>query len=246
VKYIVRKAVVLAAGKSTRIAPLAQGLPKPLIEINGEPILARNLKWLAKSGIEEAWINLHYRAELIRDRIRDGCQLGLRVHYSDEREILGTAGGTRQIASKWTETFLVLYGDSLVRADLDLMHQVHSASRAHVTIGIFNRLQHPHTGLAGGSVIIDSDGYVVSFNEGTGPGSSSLVNAGLYLIEPDVISEIPAGSFCDFGRDLFPQLLASGVPINSHLIDGYCLGIDTPEAYRCAVRLIKQGSVRLI
>ncbi|HEX4210270.1 MAG TPA: nucleotidyltransferase family protein [Candidatus Binataceae bacterium] len=245
-KSIVRKAVVLAAGKSTRIATLAQGLPKPLMEINGEAILMRNLKWLAQSGIEEAWINLHYRAELIRARVGDGEQLGLRVRYSHEREILGTAGGTRQIASEWKETCLVLYGDSLVRANLNLMQQVHRKSEAEVTIGLFSRMQHPHTGLAGGTVNVDSDGSVTSFSEGSCPESSALVNAGLYLLEPEAVRRIPAASFYDFGRDLFPQLLALGVPINSHLIEGYCLGIDTPEAYRRALRLIEQGSVRLI
>jgi NDP-sugar pyrophosphorylase family protein len=245
-KSKVCKAVVLAAGKSTRIASLAQGLPKPLIEINGEAILMRNLRWLAQSEIEEAWINLHYRAELIRERIGDGRRLGLRVRYSHEREILGTAGGVREIASEWKETFLVLYGDSLVRANLNLMQQAHHESGSAVTIGLFSRGQHPHTGLAGGTVTIGSNGGVKSFNEGSDAESSSLVNTGLYLIEPEAVRLIPRGSFYDFGRDLFPQLLASGVPINSHLIEGYCLGIDTPEAYGRALRLIEQGSVRLI
>jgi NDP-sugar pyrophosphorylase family protein len=245
-KSTVRRAVVLAAGKSTRIATLAQGLPKPLIEINGEAILARNLKWLAQSGIQEAWINLHYRAELIQERIGDGSQLGLEVHYSHEREILGTAGGVRQIASEWKETFVVLYGDSLVRANLSLMRQEHRERGADLTIGLFSRMQHPHTGLAGGTLTIGLDGRVTSFNEGPGAESSSLVNAGLYLLEPQTIERIPPASFYDFGRDLFPHLLASRAPINSHLIDGYCLGIDTPEAYGRALRLIEEGSVRLI
>lgn len=237
---------MLAAGKSTRIAKIAQGLPKPLMEINGEAILERNLKWLAQSGIEEAWINLHYRAEIIQARIRDGSQLGLTVRYSHEPEILGTAGGVRQIASEWNETFVVLYGDSLVRANLNLMQHEHSERGADVTIGLFSRLQHPHTGLAGGTVTIRPDGTVISFNEGSGAESSSLVNTGLYLLEPQIIERIPPASFYDFGRNLFPQLLASGVPINGHLIDGYCLGIDTPEAYGRALRLIEEGSVRLI
>lgn len=240
------KAVVLAAGKSTRIATLAQGLPKPLIEINGEAILTRNLKWLAQSGIEEVWINLHYRAELIRERVGDGRQLGLRVRYSHEREILGTAGGARQIASEWKEAFVVLYGDSLVRANLNLMREAHDKGEAAVTIGLFDSMQHPHTGLAGGTVTIGPDGSIMSFNEGSEAESSSLVNAGLYLLEPAALRRIPQASFCDFGHDLFPQLLASGVPINSHLIEGYCLGIDTPEAYGRALRLIEEGSVRLI
>jgi mannose-1-phosphate guanylyltransferase len=242
---MVCKAVVLAAGRSTRIAPLARGLPKPLIEIGGEAILVRNLRWLAACGIEEAWINLHYRPELIRDLIRDGGKLGLRVYYSEEREILGTAGGVRKIASDWSETFAVLYGDSLVTANLDQMWQAHRAGGAAITIGLFDRARHPHTGIAGGTVTTRPDERVASFNEGSGACPSSLVNAGLYLLEPAAVSQIPPGLFYDFGKDLFPHLLASGVPLNSHLIDGYCLGVDTPEAYRTALGLIDRGEIKL-
>ena len=135
----------------------------------------------------EAWINLHYRAEIIQARISDGSHLGLTVRYSHEPEILGTAGGVRQIASEWNETFVVLYGDSLVRANLNLMQHEHSERGADVTIGLFSRLQHPHTGLAGGTVTIRPDGTVISFNEGSGAESSSLVNTGLYLLEPQII-----------------------------------------------------------
>lgn len=240
-----RKAVVLAAGKSTRIASLAHGLPKPLIEINGEAILVRNLRWLAASGIEEAWINLHYQPELIRGLVGDGSTLGIQVHYSQEREILGTAGGVREIASKWIETFAVLYGDSLVRTDLDQMRRAHLASGAAVTIGLFDQTKHPHSGIAGGTVTARLGGRVVTFNEGDSIRSSPLVNAGFYLLEPEAVNRIPASLFYDFGKDLFPQLLSSGTPLNSHLIDGYCLGVDTPEAYETVLGLIDRGEVKL-
>jgi NDP-sugar pyrophosphorylase family protein len=240
-----RRAVVLAAGKSTRIAPLAGGLPKPLIEIGGEAILVRNLGWLAESGIDEVWINLHYRPEAIRGRIGDGRRLGLRVNYAYEQEILGTAGGVRRIATEWKESFLVVYGDSLVRANLALMQQAHRQSGAAVTIGLFDRTRHPHTGIAGGAVTVHADGRIASFREGATADASALVNAGLYLIEPEIVARIPPASFYDFARDLFPRLLELGVPIHSHIIAGYCLGIDTPEAYRQALRLIDEGTVKL-
>jgi NDP-sugar pyrophosphorylase family protein len=245
VNATVRKAAVLAAGKSTRIAPVAGALPKPLITIAGEAILARNLRWLAASGIEQVSINLHYEPEVIRQLIGDGSAFGLQVNYSYEQEILGTAGGVRRIASHWNETFLVVYGDSLVRANLPLMQQVHCASGAPITVGLFDRTRHPHTGIAGGAVTIEAQGRVVSFIEGAGAATSALVNAGIYLLEPEIVARIPPASFCDFARDLFPRLLAATVPINSHIIEGYCLGIDTPEAYRRALRLVDEGTVKL-
>jgi NDP-sugar pyrophosphorylase family protein len=245
VSAVARNAIVLAAGKSRRIAPLAGTLPKPLLEIGGVAILVRNLRWLAESGIEEVWINLHYRPEAIRERIGNGCRLGLRVNYSYEPEIRGTAGGVRGIASQWKETFLVVYGDNLVRANLASMQEAHRQSGAPVTIGLFDRRRQPHTGIAGGAVTVNSAGQVASFIEGATAGTSALVNAGLYIIEPEIVARILPASFYDFARDLFPQLLESAVPINSHVIDGYCLGIDTPEAYRQALRLIDEGRVKL-
>jgi NDP-sugar pyrophosphorylase family protein len=239
------QAVVLAAGKSTRIASIADGLPKPLLEIGGEAVLMRNLRWLAESGIEQVWINLHYRPEAIRQLVGDGGTLGLRVRYSYEPQLLGTAGGVRQIAAGWNETLLVLYGDSLVRADLGEMRHVHRRSGAPVTIGLFDRSRHPHTGIAGGTVTLNSSGSVVTLNEGGGAGLSSLVNAGLYLIEPEILLNIPAASFYDFGWQLFPLLLASGIRIRGHVIDGYCLGVDTPQAYQRALELIHEKRVEL-
>jgi NDP-sugar pyrophosphorylase family protein len=201
------RGIVLAAGKSTRIAALAGTSPKPLLEIAGEAILMRNLRWLARSGIEEVWINLHYRPDAIRERVKDGSELGLRVNYSHEHEILGTAGGVRRIASDWDEAFLVVYGDSLVRANLQLMQRAHRESGAPLTIGLFDRSRHPHTGIAGGSVAVNESGRIVSFVEGATAGSLSLVNAGLYIVEPEIVGRIPPASFYDFARDLFPQLL---------------------------------------
>jgi len=238
-------AIVLAAGKSTRIASVAAGRPKPLLEICGEAVLLRNLRWLAESGIEQVWINLHYRAEAIRECVGDGKRVGLQVRYSYEPEILGTAGGVRQIASGWNDTFLVVYGDSLVRTDLSAMQRAHRPGVSPITIGIFDRSRHPNTAIAGGTVNLGPDNRVTAFTEGGNAGLSPLVNAGIYLLEPPILSKVPAGEFYDFGRQLFPELLAAGVQIHAQLIDGYCLGIDTPQAYRRTLELIDEGMVEL-
>src|SRR4028118_201133 len=89
--------LVLAAGKSTRIQPVSGGLPKPLLQVQGQSILERNLKWLVDSGIHSVWINLHYRSEEIQKVIGTGENLGLKVSYSREPEILGTAGAYKKL-----------------------------------------------------------------------------------------------------------------------------------------------------
>ena len=239
------KALVLAAGKSTRITPVSGGLPKPLIRIAGETILGRNLVWLASEGIRDIWINLHYRPEEIREAIGDGSRFGVSVRYVNEPELLGTAGAVRNLAAEWKDTFLVVYGDSLVRLDLGAMFRTHRAHAPVATVALFDRRKHPHTAIAGGLVETTSDSRILAFAEGTSEPGRPLVNAGVYLLEPDVTADIPPGQAYDFGRDLFPGLLAAGRPLYGHVLDGYCLGVDTPESYREALRLIQTGAVVL-
>jgi NDP-sugar pyrophosphorylase family protein len=238
--------LVLAAGKSTRIASVAQGHPKPLIPLGGESILVRNLRWLGAEGVRRVWINLHYRPEEIRTVVGDGAHLGVDVQYVHEPEVLGTAGAVRNLAAQWTGTFLVVYGDNLLRLDLSPFLRFHRAHKAPVSVALFDRRSHPHTGIAGGRVVLGSDGRIQKFAEGGDEARSSLVNAGVYLLEPEIVSEIPAGRAYDFGRDLFPSLLTRGVPLYGYVIDGYCLGVDTPDSYQEAIRLIAAGKVVLM
>jgi NDP-sugar pyrophosphorylase family protein len=239
------KALVLAAGKSTRIAPVAAGRPKPLLPIAGESILGRNLRWLAAQGIRDVWINLHFEPEEIRSAVGSGSHYGLVVRYVYEPEILGTAGAVRNLADEWDRTFLVIYGDNLLSFDLQQFLDSHREQKPCVSVALFDRARHPHTGIAGGRVSLAPDGQVHEFSEGGLGHDSTLVNAGAYLVEPEVVKEIPPGRAYDFGRDLFPRLLAQGRPICGYLIDGYCLGLDTPDSYQRAVELVESGEVRL-
>lgn len=239
------KAIVLAAGKSSRIAPVTGGLPKPLLTIRKETILGRTLRWLSGQGITQVWINLHHRPEDIRSAIGDGSRFGVCIRYSYEPEILGTAGAVKNLASEWDRTFLVVYGDNLLSFDLQAFLALHMARKPCISVALFDRARHPHTGIAGGRVRLASDGRIQEFSEGDSGQGSTLVNAGVYLVEPDVVAEIPPGRTYDFGRDLFPQLLAAGRSVYGYLIDGYCLGLDTPDSYREAIRLVESGEVTL-
>lgn len=238
------RALVLAAGKSTRIHPVSQGLPKPLIQVAGETILARNLRWLARQGVTEAWINLHYQPEVIRAAVGDGAQFGLRIQYSEEPEILGTAGAVKKLESVWDGPFVVLYGDNLISTDLAQMEAAHRKSGALCTVALFDRNLHPHTGIAGGRVRLQGE-RIVAFLEGVADEVSPLVNAGVYVVEPALLAQIPPATFYDFGKDVFPALLEANRPLWGHLISGYCLGIDTPESYQRALELIADKKVEL-
>jgi NDP-sugar pyrophosphorylase family protein len=232
--------LVLAAGKSSRIAAVSGGTPKPLIPVGGVPVLHRNLRWLADQGIPEVWINLHYRPEAVRDAIGDGSRFGLHVRYSHEPEILGTAGAWKHLAPHWAGTSLVIYGDNLLQFELADFLRRHDEAGAAATIALFDPELHRHTGIAGGHVELDRLGGVVRFVEGPRPadGRRYCVNAGAYLLEPGLGTAIAEG-FADFGRDVFPSLAAAG-QLAGHVLEpeGYCLGIDTPASLATAEALI--------
>jgi NDP-sugar pyrophosphorylase family protein len=229
------KALLLAAGKSTRIAPIAQGNPKPLLNLGGKSVLLRNLEWLSQSGIHDIWINLHHQPEKIKAHI--GSQF--KVHYIYEPELLGTAGAVKNLENLWTDTFLVVYGDNLIRFSLENFYCFHKQNRTIASIALFDREKHLHTGIAGGQVVLNQ-ARIESFIEGVTKRLSPYVNAGAYFLEPPLLSHIPPQIHYDFGKELFPQLLAENIPLAGHVIDGYCLGIDTPESYYRALELLEQ------
>ena len=240
------RALVLAAGKSTRIHPVSKGRPKPLLEIDGDAIIARNLRWLASEGVTEVFVNLHYRPEEVRAFVGDGSAFGLKVSFSEEADILGTAGAVKKLESEWKgQRFLVVYGDNLLSTNIARLVMDHDAAAATATVAVFDRSIHPHTGIAGGRVRIDEQRRIVEFAEGAGDDVSPLVNAGVYVLEPSVLELIPPASFYDFAKQVFPEMLSRGLPLYASSVTDYCLGIDTPESYERALELIANGKVSL-
>lgn len=243
--------VVLAAGKSTRIASIANGLPKPLLPIEGIPILFRNLKWIAQcNAAQSVWINLHYESALLqREIVGFSKQIdNLTIHFSDEKEILGTAGGVKNISAHCTDEshYLIVYGDNLYGFDLQKMIDAHFSHGNLATIALFDDRVHVNTGIAGGKIQLNDQLQITRFIEGITADSFYYVNAGVYLLSPEIISRIPSNRFCDFGRDIFPHLLLENVSLTGYIIDGYCLGLDTPGCFEMARRLIDQKKVELL
>ena len=244
--------LVLAAGMSTRLAALTGGLPKPLTPVAGVPVLHRNLRWLASHGIQEVFINLHYRAEEIKASVGDGSAFGLRVNWSEEQPILGTAGAAKKLERELDADngrFLVVYGDNLFNFNLTRMLAEHAAQAACppktgacATIAVFAPDKNVHTGIAGGRVLADKTGRITGFREGD-PSAAGYVNAACYILEAGVLNFVPAPPHAsDWMRDIFPALLQAGEFLRAYPIDGYCLGIDTPEAYQRAEQLLAQTS----
>ena len=236
------KALVLAAGKSSRIAAQSGGLPKPLIPVAGEPVIAHSLRWLASHGITDCWINLHFRPEVIQETLGNGSRYGVRIRYAFEPTIRGTAGAVKNLESDWDEDFLVVYGDNLLGFDLAAMQRTHAASGALATIALFDWDRDLHSGIAGGRVTMTADGTIEGFVEqgaNAALPASPWVNAGVYLLQPAICRHIPADTFCDFGRDVFPSLLKANLHLGGYPIQDYCLAVDTPEALARAQHIVE-------
>jgi len=236
------KAFILAAGLGTRLRSLGLNIPKVMVPIAGKPLLQHHFEYFRQQGIGEFVLNLHHLPEKITEYFGDGSRFGVKVTYSLETEILGTAGGVKKMEAALRDgTFLVLYGDNLIRVELAPLLEFHRQRKAIATVALFESPE-PWTG---GVVEIDATGKVTAFREKPDPKtiSTNLINAGIYLLEPAVLDYIPAGQFCDFGKDVFPKLLAAGQPVYATKPLAYIQDVGTPERLKKAQEDFERGLV---
>jgi NDP-sugar pyrophosphorylase family protein len=211
------KAMLLAAGLGTRLRPLTDRIPKCMVPVGGKPILEHNIEWLRKFGITEVMVNLHYLPRVVMDYFGDGHKWGVMLTYSVEKEILGTAGGVKNVAGFFEkEAFIIWYGDNLCACDLEHLAAFHREKAGLATIALYQREDVTQCGIVG----LDADNRILRFLEKPDAEQvfSHWVNAGIYILEPEVLDYIPANTLFDFGRDVFPALLE-----DSQLLYGYCL-----------------------
>ena len=224
------KALILAAGKGTRLKHLTVDKPKPMLEIGGEPLLAHHVRRLQAVGVTEIAINLHHAADVITDYFGDGSRYGVHIEYSYEPELLGTAGAAKKLAAFLDESFYVIYGDVFNNVDLAALAGFHAsakqAQRADSALSMsLYRVPNP---TECGLVEITAGGRVTRFVEKPPADQvfTDLANAGLLICDVAVLAWIPPATVYDFGRDLIPELLAQEVPVfgkpvteTEHVID---------------------------
>jgi mannose-1-phosphate guanylyltransferase/phosphomannomutase len=213
-----------------------------MVPIAGRPLLEHTINWLRGHGIREVAVNLHYRPEAIVHHFGDGTPFSVKMTYSHEDPILGTAGAVRKLAGLLGDgTFVVVYGDVLTNMDLRALLAFHYERVVRdpavgATLSLYRVPNPTEVGLVG----LDDGARITRFVEKPPAEAvfTNLANAGVLVVEPHVIERIPPNAFYDFGRDLLPQLLASGVPIYGWVIPDrtYLLDIGTPEKYSQAER----------
>jgi NDP-sugar pyrophosphorylase family protein len=229
------KAMILAAGEGRRLRPLTETVPKPLLPVGGQPLIARLIELLRQHGVQEIAINLCHQPGAIRSSLGDGSQLGVRITYSVEDTPLGTAGGVKRMAPFFgNEPFFVLYGDVLTNMDLTALRSFHAERRAALTMGLFQPEEPGECGIAQLGVDKRILAFVEKPEHGREP--SAWANAGVYVAEPAVLRHIPLGAF-DFGADLFPLLLERGLALFGYMSDALVVDIGTARGYARAQEL---------
>lgn len=199
-------AVILAGGKGTRLKPLTDTIPKPLIDIHGKPVAEHLLGLLKKYGVREAYFSVGYLKEKIKGYFLDGSKFDLKIKYIEEDEPLGTAGPLKKAKDFLKETFIVSNADELKKIEINKMFELHKKSGALATIAL-TKIEDPSQY---GVVVLD-DNKIIKFIEKPKKeeAPSSLINSGFYMIEPEVLEMIPEG-FSMIERDIFPKLASQG------------------------------------
>ena len=236
------QAVVLVGGQGTRLRPVTYDVPKALVPLRNRPFIGYMLDFLRGGGLQGAVLSLGYLPDPIQGYLGEGQDLdGFSVDYAVERRTLGTAGGVKNAARYLDgDTFVVVNGDVLTGMDLCKAIEVHEASDALATITLTS-VEDP---TAYGLVEVDHEMVVHRFIEKPAADevTTNLVNAGVYVIEPEVLEMIPPGREVSIEREVFPELQARG-RLRAHITSSYWRDIGTPRSYLAASHDVLSGAV---
>jgi len=250
------KAMILAAGKGTRVRPLTYDLPKPMIPILGKPVMAYLVEHLAKYGVTEIMVNVSYLHEKIEEYFGEGHQFGVQIGYSfegytnDEGEVvpqpIGSAGGLKKIqefGGFFDETTIVLCGDALI--DLDLKSALFEHRRKGALASVITREVPWDKVSSYGVVVTDEDGRITEFQEkpAQADAKSNFISTGIYIFEPEVINLIPKDTTFDIGADLFPLLAKEGLPFFAQARSFNWVDIGTVSDYWQVLQDVLMGEV---
>ncbi len=237
------KALIMAGGFGTRLRPLTTYVPKPMVPMGNVPIMEHTVRLLRRHGFTDLQALLYFLPETITGYFGDGSRFGVTLDYVTPTADLGTAGAVKFALGSPAEPILVISGDVLTDFDLAAAVAFHRERRAEATM-VLTRVQHP---LPYGIVITDEAGRITRFLEKPGWGEvfSDTVNTGIYLLEPSVFDAIPPHREYDFGKDLFPALLAEGRPLYGHVAKGYWRDVGDLTEYRLAHLDLLQGKLRV-
>ena len=229
-----RSAILLVGGRGTRLAPLTNNTPKPMLQVAGVPFTEHQINKARSAGITEIVLATSFKAELFEPYFGDGKNFGISIKYAVEEVALGTGGAISNAAAMLEGSGLVAIfnGDVLSKHDLDAQFKSHESNGADVTL----YLTQVEDARAYGAVELDDSGRVLAFNEKMENPPTNIINAGCYIFNREVIAAIPFGKVISVERETFPQLLSSGAKVFGFIDKSYWLDIGTPAALLKASR----------
>lgn len=245
------RAMVLCAGYGTRLGDLTRDVPKPMLLLQERPMLEYIISNLAQHSFDQIAINLHFMPDMVRDYFGDGSRWNVKLTYSYEPELLGTAGGVKRMEHflRQGDAFLVQYGDVLNDQDLTALLRWHRERRSLATLLLHQRAR------SNSVVTLDEEGRIVGFLERPTEDArrgvdSTWVNSGICICDPEFLDAIAANVPCDLPRDVFPKLVDTG-RLYGFPLSGYRCAIDSPERLaearsalaekRCRIRQLREA-----
>jgi len=202
-----RTAVIMAGGEGRRLRPITESIPKPMIQIKGRPLLEITIERLVSYGIRRIILAVNYKANIIEDHFGDGARFGVQVEYLREKQKLGTVGALALLDERPRDPFLVMNGDIITDIDIRRFLDFHTSHRSILTIASIQYNMNIPFG-----VLEHSGPFVLSVTEK--PSHSFLCNAGMYVVDPELIDRIPAGTYYDM-TSLVSDLIASGLAVHT-------------------------------
>jgi mannose-1-phosphate guanylyltransferase len=235
--------MIMAAGVGSRLMPMTQDIPKPMIPMANRPLMADTVQLLLKHGFTNIIANLHYHADCISNCFGNGRAWGVSMEYSREEELMGTAGGVKRCEWFLDDSFIIVSGDALTDINLAALMRAHKRQGALATIALKEVQDVENFGV----VITDKQGLIKSFQEKprAEEALSRVANTGIYVFEPEIFQYIPAGQFYDFGKQVFPQLVKIGAPFYGVIVEDYWCDVGNITTYRQSHADILQGKVRV-
>ncbi|MBU1667323.1 NTP transferase domain-containing protein [bacterium] len=236
------KAVVMAGGFGTRIQPLTNSRPKPMLPIINKPMMEHTMMTLKDLGITEFIVLLYFKPEVIQDYFGDGSDFGIKITYVVPDDDYGTAGAVK-LAEEYigNDNFIIISGDLVTDFDFQKIFDYHAQKQSKLTITLTS-VDNP---LEFGVVIANEEGKIEKFLEKPSWGEvfSDTINTGIYIIEPEILKYIPKNENFDFAKDLFPRLMREGIDLTAGYAEGYWRDVGNPESYRDVYEDILTGKV---
>jgi len=230
--------IIMAGGQGSRLRPITDVRPKPMVEVLGRPVIDFVKDSMLQGGVDNLIVTTGYRGDMLADHVEHWNTDGRTARINQEATPMGTAGSVRLLLDEITETVIIGSGDSVASFDVAALLEAHKRSGAKATMALWEVEDPSPFGIVGLSTTNDGEvdgelreGYIRRFKEKPTPEEafSNVINAGLYILEPEVMALVPEGEKYDFSKNLFPRLLEMGWPMYGQAINGVWFDVGSPS-----------------